>query len=111
MSLTLEAAVRKMTSLPADRFGLPKRGRIAEGAVADLVLFDPSTVQDRADFDAPHTFPEGIRAVIVDGAIAWSADDERAIERSGRSAPSDLAAGAGSPQPGAVPPAPPAVPA
>ena len=81
--LTLEAAVRKMTSLPADRFGLPKRGRIEEGAVADLVLFDPASVQDRADFDAPHAFPEGIRAVIVGGAIAWSADGA-AIERSGR---------------------------
>ena len=72
--LTLETAIRKMTSLPADRFGLPKRGRIVEGAVADLVVLDPAGVRDRATFDAPHAFPDGIRAVVVDGAIAWSAD-------------------------------------
>jgi N-acyl-D-aspartate/D-glutamate deacylase len=62
---------------------LAKRGRIEEGAVADLVLFDPAIVQDRADFDAPHTFPKGIRAVIVGGAIAWSEEGD-GIERSGR---------------------------
>jgi len=47
------------------------------------VLFDPARVRDRADFDAPHTFPEGIRTVIVGGAVAWSADGP-AIERLGQ---------------------------
>ena len=69
--LTLEAAVRKMTSLPADRFGLSGRGRITEGAWADLVLFDPPRVADRATFEHPHAFPDGIEAVIVEGTVAW----------------------------------------
>ncbi len=69
--LTLEAAVRKMTSLPADRFRLSDRGRIVEGAWADLVVFDPATVSDRATFDRPHAYPEGIEAVMVEGVIAW----------------------------------------
>jgi N-acyl-D-amino-acid deacylase len=78
--LTLEAAIRKMTSLPADRFGLSGRGRIEEGAVADLVMFDPNTVHDIATFAAPHAFPAGIDLVMVNGAIAWdgSALGERA---------------------------------
>ncbi|MEX0650911.1 MAG: amidohydrolase family protein [Actinomycetota bacterium] len=69
--LTLETAVRKMTSLPADRFGLTGRGRIAEGAWADLVVFDPANVTDRATFERPHAFPDGIEAVIVEGIVAW----------------------------------------
>lgn len=77
--LTLEAAVRKMTSLPADRFGLAGRGRIAEGAFADLVLFDPATIADRATFESPHAYPVGIDAVVVNGRIAWDgANRERA---------------------------------
>jgi N-acyl-D-amino-acid deacylase len=71
--LSLEAIVRKMTSLPADRFGLRDRGRIAEGAFADLVLFDADGVRDTATYDAPHAFPEGIRAVVVNGTVGWSA--------------------------------------
>ena len=81
--LTLEAAVRKMTSLPADRFGLAGRGRIALGARADLVVFDPSRVTDRATFEQPHAVPEGIQAVVVEGAIAWRRGAE-AIVRAGR---------------------------
>jgi len=73
--LPLEAVIRKMTSLPADRFGLTDRGRIEAGAFADLVVFDPATIQDRATFDDPHVFPQGISAVVVNGETAWSQDD------------------------------------
>ena len=79
--LSLESAIRAMTSLPADRFGLRDRGRIAEGALADLVLFDPQTVTDTATFERPHAYPAGIDAVVVNGRVAW--DGERG-ERAGR---------------------------
>jgi N-acyl-D-aspartate/D-glutamate deacylase len=68
--LTLPEAIRKMTSMPADRLGLPDRGRIREGAFADLVVFDPATVADRSTFEDPHQYPEGIGWVIVNGVIA-----------------------------------------
>lgn len=67
--LTLEEAVRKMTSLPAKRIGIPDRGTLAEGMRADIVVFDPSTIGDMATFDAPHTYPAGIGWVIVNGAV------------------------------------------
>ena len=81
--LALESAVRKMTSLPADRFGLEGRGRIAEGAWADLVLFDQARVTDRATFEQPHALPEGIEAVLVEGTVAWRRGADT-IERAGR---------------------------
>ena len=81
--LTLESAVRKMTSLPADRFGLAGRGRIAEGAWADLVLFDPARITDRATFEHPHALPDGIEAVLVEGTVAWRRGAD-AIGRAGR---------------------------
>jgi N-acyl-D-amino-acid deacylase len=81
--LPLEAVIRKMTSLPADRFGLTARGRIKPGGFADLVVFDPATIRDRATFEHPHVFPEGIAAVIVNGEVAWS-DDAPSIVRAGR---------------------------
>ena len=65
--LTLEDAVRKMTLLPAWRLGLADRGRVAEGLLADLVVFDPATVSDRATFEVPHQYPVGIPWVIVRG--------------------------------------------
>lgn len=79
--LPLEAAVRKMTSLPADRFSLAGRGRIEPGAFADLVVFDPERVIDRATYEEPHTFPDGIELVVVNGRVAW---DGRPGERAGR---------------------------
>lgn len=65
--LTLEDAIRRMTSLPARTFGFRDRGRILEGMAADLVLFDPDTVQDKATFQEPHQFSEGFEMVLVNG--------------------------------------------
>jgi N-acyl-D-aspartate/D-glutamate deacylase len=79
--LSLEAAIRTMTSLPADRFRLAGRGRIEAGAFADLVVLDPERIRDRATFEAPHAFPDGIEAVVVNGRVAW---DGRTRERAGR---------------------------
>jgi N-acyl-D-amino-acid deacylase len=81
--LPLEAVIRKMTSLPADRFGLAGRGRIEPGAFADLVVFDPATIDDLATFDEPHAFPEGIAAVVVNGEVAWS-DGDASVACAGR---------------------------
>jgi dihydroorotase/N-acyl-D-amino-acid deacylase len=68
--LTLEDAVRKMTSLPAERIGLKERGELREGWHADVVVFDPATVTDRATFEDPHQYPDGIPWVIVNGKVA-----------------------------------------
>ena len=67
--LTLPEAVRKMTSLPAARLGLTDRGKIASGLMADLVVFDPTTVADQATYEAPHQYPVGIDYVIVNGQV------------------------------------------
>ena len=67
--ITLEEAVRKMTSLPADQFRLVDRGRIAKGGFADIVIFDRATVSDAATFDKPHAYPRGIPFVFVNGAL------------------------------------------
>ena len=69
--LALEEAVRKMTSLPAASMGLRDRGRIAAGAVVDLVLFDPATVIDRATPAAPQTPAAGILRVWVNGETVY----------------------------------------
>ncbi|HUU33641.1 MAG TPA: amidohydrolase family protein, partial [Vicinamibacterales bacterium] len=67
--ISLEEAVRKMTSLPADQFGFADRGRIAPGKAADLVIFDAATVADAATYDRPHQYPVGISAVLVNGVL------------------------------------------
>jgi dihydroorotase/N-acyl-D-amino-acid deacylase len=67
--LALEDAVRKMTALPAWRLGLTDRGRLAPGLAADVVLFDPAVVADRATFTEPHQYPVGIPYVIVNGVV------------------------------------------
>jgi N-acyl-D-amino-acid deacylase len=66
----LEEAIRKMTSLPAARFGLTGRGMIEQGAAADIVVFDPETIDDVATYDDPRRYPAGIQHVVVNGAIA-----------------------------------------
>jgi len=69
--LTLEEAVRRMTSDPADFFGIRDRGRIREGLAADIAIFDPATVRDMATFERPHQYAEGVLAVIVNGQVAF----------------------------------------
>lgn len=68
-TVPLREAVRKMTALPAEQFGLTDRGVIAEGKKADLVVFNPETVRDVADYGDPHRLAEGIEHVIVNGAL------------------------------------------
>ena len=65
--LSLEEAVRKMTSSVADRLGLAGRGLLREGAYADVVVFDPETIGDRATFEDPHQLSVGVRDVWVNG--------------------------------------------
>jgi N-acyl-D-amino-acid deacylase len=67
--LSWEEAIRKMSALPADRLGLSDRGRIKKDLAADIVIFDPETVIDKATYTQPHQFPEGINYVIVNGKI------------------------------------------
>jgi dihydroorotase/N-acyl-D-amino-acid deacylase len=71
--LTLEDAVRKMTSFPASRLGFADRGRVTEGMAADLTLFDPQRVGSPATFEAPHQYPAGIPFVIVNGTVVVDA--------------------------------------
>jgi N-acyl-D-amino-acid deacylase len=82
-TLTLEQAVHKMTALPASRVRLSDRGRLAEGLAADVVVFDPATVEDKATYEAPFQYPVGISAVIVNGAVALR-DGQRAGRGTGR---------------------------
>jgi N-acyl-D-amino-acid deacylase len=66
--ISLEDAIRKMSSLPAQTFGIRDRGLIREAFAADIVIFDDNTIVDQATFDKPHQFPLGISYVIVNGA-------------------------------------------
>jgi N-acyl-D-amino-acid deacylase len=70
---SLEEGVRKMTSLSAGRLGLTDRGTLHPGTFADMVVFDPSTIIDRATYEQPKTYPEGISHVFVNGVPAvWN---------------------------------------
>jgi len=68
--IRLEEAIRKMTSLPAQTFRLKKKGLLKEGLDADIVIFDPDTVLDKATFDDPRQKPEGIVWVLINGEVA-----------------------------------------
>jgi N-acyl-D-amino-acid deacylase len=69
--ITLEDAIRKMTSLPAQTFNLRDRGLLREGYAADIVIFDENTVADKATFENPHQYAEGFQSVIVNGEIVF----------------------------------------
>jgi N-acyl-D-aspartate/D-glutamate deacylase len=71
--LSIESAIRKMSSLPANRLGLHDRSRIAPGLAADLVIFNPETIRDTATFEKPLSFPEGMPHVIVNGVAVIDA--------------------------------------
>jgi N-acyl-D-aspartate/D-glutamate deacylase len=67
--LTLEDAIRKMTSFPAQILGLPDRGQIRSGFAADVVLFDPDKVRETSTYEKPKSYPEGIPYVLVNGVM------------------------------------------
>lgn len=81
--ISLPEAVRRMTSLPADRFGLAGRGRVVAGGHADLVVFDPAEIRDLATYENPKREPAGITAVVVNGVLAVDHGHHTAA-RSGR---------------------------
>jgi N-acyl-D-amino-acid deacylase len=81
--LPLEGAIRKMTSDACEMAGIKERGRIQKGFFADLVLFDPEEIQDRATYEDPHQFPGGIEMVVVNGKIAVE-KGELGSQRAGR---------------------------
>lgn len=69
--LTLSEAIRKMTSLPASNLGITDRGTLVQGLAADLVLFDPDSIQDHATFDDSLQYSTGVAAVWVNGELVW----------------------------------------
>ncbi len=76
--------IHRMTSLPAEKFQLAGRGRIAPGYYADLVLFEPEKYHSQADYAVPNRVCEGIHRVFVNGALAYSPDASLAKQRRGR---------------------------
>jgi N-acyl-D-amino-acid deacylase len=73
--MPLTEAIRRATMLPAKIFGLTGRGQIKEGYSADIVIFDPDTISDRATFEDPFLKPAGVPYVLVNGAVAvWEGE-------------------------------------
>ncbi len=81
--IRLEDAIRRMTSLPATTFGIKDRGFVREGSWADLVVFDPATVQDNATFESPHQYATGFAYVFVNG-VEVVKDDKHTGAKPGR---------------------------
>ena len=81
--IPLEEAIRKMTSAVANRLSIQDRGLIKEGMLADVVVFDPATVADRATYEKPHQISAGIRDVFVNG-IAVVRNGEHTGAKPGR---------------------------
>jgi N-acyl-D-aspartate/D-glutamate deacylase len=82
-TVTLEHAIRSMTSLPATVFGMPERGVLREGAIADVVVFDLEAVRDVAEYTDPHHYSEGMVHVFVNG-VATIRDGSFTGARPGR---------------------------
>lgn len=82
--ISFEEAIRRMTSLPAQKFGLYDRGLLKEGFAADIVIFDPEKVTDKSTFEAPHQYTEGIPWVVVNG-VPVVEDGQHNGQRNGRS--------------------------
>ena len=82
-ALSLEAAVRKMTGVAAERMGLAQRGLLREGYFADITVFDPRTVADRSTFEHPTRTAAGIRYVLVNGRLTLE-EGRLTAERPGR---------------------------
>lgn len=82
-TLSLETAVAKLSGVPGARLGLRDRGVLREGAFADVVAFDPSTVADAATYEQPARHPLGIEHVVVNGRVTVQAGQETGV-RAGR---------------------------
>ena len=67
--MSLESAIRSMTTLPGAVFGIKDRGAIREGAFADIAVFDPANVRDRATYADPHQLADGMSYVLVNGVV------------------------------------------
>jgi N-acyl-D-amino-acid deacylase len=81
--ISMEEAIRRMTSLPAQKFQLRDRGLLADGFAADVVIFDENKVQDLSTYDYPHAYSTGFRYVIVNGVL--TVDNEKHLgARAGR---------------------------
>jgi N-acyl-D-amino-acid deacylase len=81
--LTLPDAIRKLSGLPATNLELDRRGFIKEGMFADVVVFDPATISDRATFENPHQYAAGMRHVFVNGVQVLK-DGEHTGAKAGR---------------------------
>ena len=81
--IPLSEAIRKLTSLPAQNLGLDRRGSLKEGFFADVVVFDPNTIQDHATFGKPHQYSTGVNHVLVNGQLVLSEGQHTGV-RSGR---------------------------
>jgi len=77
--ITLEEAIRRMTSLPAQRFHFTNRGLLREGFAADIVVFDAATVSDLSTFQRPHQYSTGFKYVLVNGVIELENGQQNAI--------------------------------
>jgi N-acyl-D-amino-acid deacylase len=81
--IPLEEAVRRLSGLPAENLGLERRGRLTKGHYADVVVFDPNTIQDHATYDRPHQYASGVAHVFVNGTQVLK-DGEHTDARPGR---------------------------